>query len=73
MTEHKFEVGETVWVPGEGWQVLAKSDPATDACNYPLCTESHSYMEDGREWRNDKYPVLLTVEQAKLFSLGPPT
>lgn len=61
--QHIFKVGEIVFYPAHGFARLVDSNNT----QLPFLISGTPFRKDGRRFADDKYPALLTLEQAKLL------
>lgn len=68
MTEHIFKVGDKVYWLGKGVFTLEQKIGDLD---FPLMIKEigESFTLQGRRWKKDPFPILLTMEQARAANL----
>jgi hypothetical protein len=67
----KFKVGDLAWSPIDGFHIIIDGR-LRNSDEYPLRHGRHHYRLDGKRFDKDKYPSLLTVEEAAKLGYYPP-
>lgn len=67
MTEPKFKPGDLAWSPRNGFAVITEHSDEI----YQLAHVNYTYDRNGFAWRGDRYPTLLTLDEAAKLGYFP--